>query len=48
MSTRKLENGENSLESQVERLENESCEIIVQEAFAGTKTDCPENNTTIF
>jgi len=39
VSTRKQEIGGNSLESQFERLQSEGCEIIIQEAFTGTKTD---------
>jgi DNA invertase Pin-like site-specific DNA recombinase len=42
VSTKKQGNEGNSLESQVDRLEAEGCEVIVQEAFTGTKTDRPE------
>lgn len=34
----------NSLEDQVNKLENEGCEIIYQEAFTGTKADRPKFN----
>lgn len=42
VSTRGQATNGNSLEEQVNKLENEGCEIIYQEAFTGTKTDRPE------
>lgn len=42
VSTRGQAANGNSLEEQVNKLENEGCEIIYQEAFTGTKADRPK------
>ncbi|WP_035322430.1 recombinase family protein [Peribacillus kribbensis] len=42
VSTRKQEIGGNSLESQIEKLQSEGCQVIFEEAFTGTKIDRPE------